>query len=212
MATLFPPEEFAKIKDLLTVYGCGLRTVATKLDILNEDFRNFHPINPIEHIKSRIKSPESIADKLYKKGLELTAENARQNVYDIAGIRVICSFTKDIHSLVEVIRKQADITITDEKDYVKNPKPSGYRSYHIIAEVPVYLTASELKIPVEIQIRTEAMDFWASLEHKVRYKYKEEIPRHLGDELIVCADKIAELDERMYLIHEIINLISNIQQ
>ena len=209
MAMLFPPDEFAKVKDLLTIYGCGLRTIATKLDILNEDFRNFHAINPIEHIKSRIKSPENIAEKLNRRGLDVTEENARRHIYDIAGIRVICSFTKDIHSLVDVIRKQSDIVITDEKDYVKKPKPSGYRSYHIIAEVPVFLTESERKIPVEIQIRTAAMDFWASLEHKVRYKYREEIPKHLGDELIACADKIAELDERMYLIHDIINLINN---
>ena len=206
---LFPPDEFAVIKDMLTVYGCALKTVATKLDILNEDFRNFHAINPIEHIKYRVKSPESIAAKLHKRGFGITAENARRHIYDIAGIRVICSFTKDIHSLVDVIKKQSDILITDEKDYVKNPKPSGYRSYHIIAEVPVYLTESELRIPVEIQIRTAAMDFWASLEHKVRYKYKEEIPKHLSDELIVCADKIAELDDRMYLVHDIVNLINN---
>jgi len=209
MPVLFPPEEFAKIKDILTVYGCGLRIVAAKLDILNEDFRNFYPINPIEHIKSRMKSPESMADKLSKKGLAITADNAREHLFDIAGIRIICSFTKDIHRLVEIIKKQSDIVITDEKDYVNNPKPSGYRSYHIIAEVPVYLTEREENVPVEIQIRTEAMDFWASLEHKVRYKYKEEIPKHLSDELIVCADKIAELDERMFLIHEVINLINN---
>jgi len=209
LAVLFPPDEFAKVKELMTVYGCALKTVATKLDILNEDFRNFYPINPIEHIKSRIKSPESMADKLTKRGFPVTAASAREHLFDIAGIRVICSFTRDIHMLVEVIRKQSDIVILDEKDYVENPKPSGYRSYHIIAEVPVYLTESALRVPVEIQIRTEAMDFWASLEHKVRYKYKEEIPKHLSDELIVCADKIAELDQRMFLIHEIINLISN---
>ena len=208
MTTLFPPDEFAKVKDLLTVYGCGLRTIVTKLDILNEDFKNFHAVNPIEHVKSRIKSPESIANKLHKKGMDVTAENSRRYIYDIAGIRVICSFTKDIHSLVDVIRRQSDIVITDEKDYVKSPKPSGYRSYHIIAEVPVYMTESGLKIPVEIQIRTAAMDFWASLEHKVRYKYEEEIPKHLSDELIVCANKIAELDDRMHLIHEIISLIN----
>jgi putative GTP pyrophosphokinase len=208
MAALFTPDEFAKVKDLLIIYGCGLKTVTNKLDILNEDFRSFHKTNPIEHIKSRLKTPESIAAKLFKKGVDVTVESARNCLYDIAGVRIICSFTKDIPSLVQVIKNQSDIAVIDEKDYVSVPKPSGYRSYHIITEVPVYLTESLIKVPVEVQIRTAAMDFWASLEHKVRYKFNEEIPKHLSDELVLCADKIAELDERMFLIHDILNLIN----
>jgi putative GTP pyrophosphokinase len=126
----------------------------------------------------------------------------------MAGIRIICSYAKDIYSLVDILKSLPDTKILSEKDYISNPKPSGYRSFHIIMEIPVYYSGKTEEIPVEVQIRTAAMDFWATLEHKVRYKYNEHIPQHLSDELSICADKIAELDDRMFLIHDIISLIN----
>jgi len=205
----FSEEEFARLKNLLLIYEWGQKTLLTKLDIMHEDFRNFQENNPIEHIKGRIKSPESIAEKLYKMNVELTADNAKKYLKDVAGIRIICPFAKDIYQLVDLLRSMSDIAIVEEKDYVGNPKPSGYRSYHIIAEVPVFYSGKTEYVTVEVQIRTEAMNFWSTLEHKARYKYQEHIPQHLCDELVICADKIAELDHRMFLIHEIISLINS---
>jgi len=191
------------------IYEWGQKTLLTKLDIMHEDFRNFQENNPIEHIKGRIKSPESIAEKLYKMNVDLTADNAKEYLKDIAGIRIICPFAKDIYHLVDLMRSMSDITIIEEKDYVGSPKPSGYRSYHVIAKVPVFYSGKTEYVTVEVQIRTEAMNFWSTLEHKARYKYQEHIPQHLCDELVICAEKIAELDNRMFLIHEIISLINS---
>ena len=208
MSIRFDVEEFARLKDLLIVYEWGQRTLLTKLNIMYEDFRNFRESNPIENIRGRIKSPESIAQKLHKMNVAITAENARKYLKDIAGIRIICPFAKDIYYLIDLLRSMPDINILDEKDYVGNPKPSGYRSYHVIMEIPVFYSGKTEYVTVEVQIRTEAMNFWSTLEHKARYKYQEHIPQHLCDELVICADKIAELDNRMFLIHEIISLIN----
>jgi putative GTP pyrophosphokinase len=208
MEARFSDEEFTRVKNMLLVYEWGRKAFMTKLDIINEDFKYFHSNNPIEHIKSRIKSPESIAEKLCRLNLDQTADNAREFIKDIAGIRIICAFAKDIYYLADILRNLPDVKILSEKDYVSNPKPSGYRSFHIASEIPVYFSGKTEQVPVEVQIRTEAMDFWATLEHKVRYKYNEHIPPHLGDELCICAEKIAELDNRMFLIHDIISLIN----
>ena len=208
MSVRFSDEEFAQLKNLLLIYEWGQRVLLTKLNIIHEDLGAFHISNPIEHIKGRIKSPESIAQKLHKMNVNLTAANAKKHLKDIAGIRIICPFAKDIYYLANLLRSMPDVNILDEKDYVSNPKPSGYRSYHVIMEVPVFYSGQNELITVELQIRTEAMNFWASLEHKVRYKYNEHIPQHLCDELVTCADKISELDHRMFLIHEIISLIN----
>jgi len=208
MPVRFNDEEFARLKDLLLIYEWGQRTLLTKLNIIHEDLRNSHDSNPIEHIRGRIKSPESIAQKLHKMGVNITADNAKRHLKDIAGIRILCPFAKDIYYLAGLLRAMPDANILDEKDYVSNPKPSGYRSYHIIMEIPVFYSGKTEHISVEVQIRTEAMNFWATLEHKARYKYQEHIPQHLCDELVICADKIAELDDRMFLIHEIISLIN----
>ena len=208
MSVRFSVEEFAKLKNLLIVYEWGQRTLLTKLDIMCEDFKNFQENNPVENIKGRIKSPESIAQKLHKMDVDITAENARAHLKDIAGVRIICSYAKDIYHLIDLLRSMPDVNILDEKDYIGSPKPSGYRSYHVIMEIPVFYSGKTEHITVEVQIRTEAMNFWSTLEHKVRYKYREHIPPHLCDELVVCADKIADLDNRMYLIHEIISLIN----
>ena len=207
MPIKFSEEEFLKLKNLLLIYEWGQRTLRTKLDIIHESLKSSEG-NPIEGIKGRIKSPESIAGKLSKIKVDVTAENARKYLRDIAGIRIICSFSRDIFYLVDQIRAMPDVAILDEKDYVTNPKPSGYRSYHVIIQVPIFYLGRTENVTVEVQIRTEAMNFWSSLEHKAKYKYKEHIPKHLSDELIKCADKIAELDNRMFLVHEIITLIN----
>ncbi|MCL1991300.1 MAG: GTP pyrophosphokinase family protein [Defluviitaleaceae bacterium] len=202
MSIRFSTEEFSKLKELLLIYEWGHRTLLTKLAIVHEDFENFHDDNPIDYIRGRIKAPESIAEKLDRLGFEITAHNAKQHISDIAGVRIICPFTRDIYQLVELMRSMPDIQIRREKDYVMKPKPSGYRSYHLIVEIPVFHSGQTDQVAIEVQIRTEAMNFWATLEHAARYKYEGDIPAHLSDELVVCADKIAELDHRMFLIHE----------
>lgn len=206
MPMLFPSGEFVKLKQQLTIYECALKMVRTRIEILLEDFNNFQAYNPIEHVKIRLKTPESIADKLHRRGFKITAENAREHLTDVAGLRCICSYARDIFYIVEVLKKQPDMKVRIERDYVTKPKPSGYRSYHMILDVPVYFTDKTEWLPVELQIRTQAMDFWASLEHKVRYKYNGKMPRHLCQELSECAEKIDELDKRMYLIQDIIDV------
>jgi len=208
MSVRFSEEEFTRLKNVLFIYEWGQKTLLTKLNIIQEDLKHFHENNPIEHIKGRIKSPESIAQKLRKLDVEITAENVRKHLKDVAGVRIICPFAKDIHYLVGLLRAMPDVNILDEKDYVSNPKPSGYRSYHVIMEIPVFYSGKTEYVAVEVQLRTEAMNFWSTLEHKARYKYQDHIPQHLCDELVICADKIAELDHRMFLIHEIISLIN----
>jgi len=204
----FSVEEFAELKKLLPVYEWGHRILLTKLNIIHEDLRKFQNNSSIEYIRGRIKSPESIAQKLHNTGVDITADNARKFLKDIAGIRIICPFARDIYYLTELLRSMPGGNILEEKDYVSNPKPSGYRSYHVIIETPVFYSGKTEYVPVEIQIRTEAMNFWATLEHNARYKYQEHIPQELCDELVVCADKIAELDHRMFLIHEDISRIN----
>jgi len=208
MSIRFSSEEFIKLKNLLFIYEWGQKTLLTKLSIMQDDFKNFQETSPIEYVKGRIKSPESIAEKLHKLNVEITAENVSKYLKDVAGVRIICSYAKDIHYLVGLLRAMPDVNILDEKDYVSKPKPSGYRSYHVIVEIPVFFSGKTKYVTVEVQLRTEAMNFWSTLEHKVRYKYQDHIPQHLCDELVVCADKIAELDNRMFLIHEIISLIN----
>ena len=208
MAGYFTDEELTKVKDIMLVYEWGQSLLMSKMQVVFESLKHFQNNSPIEHILSRIKSPENIAKKLENLNLEINAENARNVLTDIAGIRIICSYAKDIYYLVDILKSIPDTQVIVEKDYVSNPKKSGYRSFHIIMEIPVFYSGKTEVIPVEIQLRTAAMDFWATLEHKVRYKYKEQIPAHLSDELGICAEKIAELDDRMYLIHEIISLIN----
>jgi len=208
MKARFSETEFALLKDLLHIYEWGQRTLLTKLDIMHDDFRTFQESNPIEYIRGRIKSPESIAEKLHKLNVEITAENVKKHLSDVAGIRIICPFARDIHHLVGLLRSMPDVNIIEEKDYISSPKATGYRSYHVILDVPVFYSGHVEHVTIEVQIRTEAMNFWSTLEHKARYKYQDHIPQHLCDELVVCADKIAELDNRMFLIHEIISLIN----
>jgi len=207
MSDKFTGAELKQLKKMIHIYEIGLFVFLKKINNLNEEL-NSNNNNLIEHIKRRLKSPESIMQKLKKLNHELTADNAIEHLKDIAGIRIICPFSKDIHSLVDMIAAIPEWKIIEREDYISNPKRSGYRSFHLLVEVPVQHSCQAARIPIEVQLRTAAMDFWASIEHKVRYKYKEHIPKHLADELVICADKIAELDNRMFLIHDIVSLIN----
>lgn len=184
------------------IYNAALRQIQTKMEILNDEFQHVHKYNPIEHIKARMKTPESIVKKLRRYGYESTIENMVEYVNDIAGIRIICSFTSDIYRIAEMIREQKDIHVFSTKDYITYPKASGYKSYHMLVTVPVYLSDRIVETKVEIQIRTVAMDFWASLEHKMHYKFEGDAPRHIKEELIECAKLVSDLDARMLSLNE----------
>lgn len=188
--------------EVLLIYRSALKEINTKLEILNDEFQHVHRYNPIEHIKSRIKTSESIVKKLKKKGYESTIENMVEYVDDIAGIRIICSFTSDIYHIAEMLANQNDIKVLEIKDYIKNPKPSGYKSYHMLVTVPIFLSDKKIDAKVEIQIRTVAMDFWASLEHKIHYKFEGNAPLHIQDELVECAHMVSDLDNRMQSLNE----------
>ncbi|MDQ0484832.1 GTP pyrophosphokinase [Guptibacillus hwajinpoensis] len=195
-------ERIEEWKNFLFIYKFALDEINTKLTILNDEFQFVHQHNPIEHVKSRIKSPESIMSKLQRKGLEVTTENVEKYIKDIAGVRVTCSFTTDIYRIYDMIESQDDIEVLSVKDYVENPKPNGYKSLHLIIEIPVYLSKGPEFVKVEIQIRTIAMDFWASLEHKIYYKFEGEIPGNLSTELKEAADIVHYLDSKMIRIME----------
>ncbi len=188
--------------ELTLVYRSALKEINTKFEILNDEFQQVHQYNPIEHIKARLKTPESIVKKLKKYGKESTIENMVAYVNDIAGIRVICSFTSDIYRIAEMLSNQSDIKVIEVKDYISNPKPSGYKSYHMIVTVPIFLSDRIVDTMVEIQIRTVAMDFWASLEHKINYKFEGNVPDYIRDELIACASMVSLLDDRMLSLNE----------
>lgn len=189
-------------KEVVLIYNSALKQISTKLEILNDEFQHVHSYNPIEHIKWRIKTPESIVKKLKKHGYESTINNMICYVNDIAGIRVICSFASDIYQIAEMISNQRDIKVISVKDYIVNPKASGYKSYHMLVSVPVYLSDRIEDTKVEIQIRTVAMDFWASLEHKIHYKFEGNAPEHIREELVECAQMVSELDARMLALNE----------
>lgn len=189
-------------KEVNLIYNAALKQIETKMQILNEEFQHVHQYNPIEHIKSRIKTPESIVKKLRRYGHESTIQNMIQYINDIAGIRIICSFTSDIYRIVEMLRGQKDIKVQAVKDYITYPKATGYRSYHMIVTVPVYLSDRIVDTKVEIQIRTVAMDFWASLEHKMHYKFEGDAPEHIKNELIECSRMVSDLDARMLSLNE----------
>ena len=186
----------------LLLYNAVLKEICTKLEILNSEFKLAHQYNPIEHITSRIKSASSIARKIRIKGLELTVENIVKYINDVAGVRIICSFTSDIYRIADAIAKQNDVKILKVKDYIANPKPNGYTSYHMIVSIPIFLSNDVIDTKVEIQIRTIAMDFWASLEHKIYYKFDGKAPDGIRDELRECANIISFLDKKMLSINE----------
>lgn len=201
---LFPVGEF---REFMMMYQSAAKEVKTKFEILNDDLSVTHNRNPIEMIKSRIKTPESIIDKMRRKDLDINMNSLMYYIEDVAGIRVICSFIDDIYEVANMLISQDDITLVSVKDYIKNPKPNGYRSYHMIVEVPVFFANRRQNMKVEVQLRTIAMDFWASLEHKMKYKKDIEGSEIITRELRECAEQIAALDKKMQDINAgIINL------
>lgn len=197
-------EDVDSWKTVIFLYNAALKEVGTKLEILNDEFQHVHKYNPIEHIKTRIKTPESIVKKLKRNGYETSIENMVKYINDIAGVRLICSFTSDIYRLAEMIGNQSDLKVLTIKDYIKNPKVSGYKSYHMLVSVPIFLSDSVVDTKVEIQIRTIAMDFWASLEHKIYYKFEGNAPDYISMELRECAQMVSELDDKMLSLNEAI--------
>lgn len=201
-------EENKELKQILDIYNSALKVTSTKVEVLYNMYKSLKLPNPISHVETRVKTIDSIYEKLERRNLERNNEVIKENIEDIAGIRIICSFESDVYKIAELLKNQEDVTFMREKDYIKEPKPNGYRSYHMIIKVPVYLIDKVELVKVEVQIRTNAMDFWASLEHKAKYKYDGEVPEHLVKELKICSEKIHELDKRMYLINDIIHLIN----
>ena len=200
MTSEFPEvqlEHAVPFMELMMQYRCALMEVETKLNVLNAEFTMKNNRNPFESIKSRIKSPVSILEKMQRKGFELSAESIEKNLADIAGIRVICSFPDDIYATAKLLTQQDDITVLEVKDYIKNPKENGYRSLHLILEIPIFLSEQKKNMKVEVQFRTIAMDFWASLEHQLRYKKDFDFTDDMAKELQDCADLSAQLDSRM---------------
>lgn len=191
---------------LMNQYQCAIMEVETKLKVLDSEFSMEYDRNPFESIRSRLKSPVSIANKLKKKGLEVTVENIERYLFDIAGVRVICSFEEDIYKLMELLLRQNDVRLVRKKDYIGRPKPNGYRSLHLILEIPIFQAAGPKKMKVEVQFRTIAMDFWASLDHKLRYKKNISNSEEIAEELRECAEKIAMLDHRMQEIRHRIDM------
>ena len=203
--TDLPPEWQETIEEFLTMrfrYQSAMREVRTKLEILDDEFSMRHSRNPIHHMESRIKTPNSILQKLRRKGLAPTPQSAMDNLHDIAGIRVVCAYLNDTYAIAELLGKQDDLRILRVRDYIKCPKPNGYRSLHLIVEVPVFLSSGKELLPVEVQIRTIAMDFWASLEHQLRYKEVTNVPETLNQQLCDAAERIAALDSEMQHIHD----------
>lgn len=182
---------------LMAYYRCAMMEVETKLQVLNEEFSLRYDRNPINSIKSRLKKPVSIKAKMDKRGLPMTVEAIETHLNDVAGVRVVCSFPKDVYILAEALLSQDDITLIEKKDYIQSPKPNGYRSLHLIVAVPIFLAKEKRIMRVEIQLRTIAMDFWASLEHQLRYKKDVHFTDEMADELLYCAHLSEELDSRM---------------
>ncbi len=191
-------------KTVMLIYNSALKEVGTKLEILNDEFLHVHQYNPIEYIKSRIKSPESIVKKLKRNGHESTISNMTEYVNDIAGIRIVCSFASDIYRMAEMIGRQNDLTVVHVKDYIKHPKKSGYKSYHMLVTIPIFFSDRVVDAKVEIQIRTIAMDFWASLEHKIYYKFEGNAPDYISRDLRECSGLVAMLDAKMMSLNEAI--------
>lgn len=189
-------------KELMTYYRCAMMEMETKFNVLDEELSLLYDRNPIESIRSRLKTPESIIEKLVRKGVPLTVDSIEKNLRDIAGIRVICSFPSDIYTLADSLTRQDDVTLVERKDYIAHPKENGYRSLHLIVGIPIFLHNQKKQMMVEVQFRTISMDCWASLEHKIRYKKDIPDPTEIDRELLACAEMSAALDERMEKIHK----------
>ena len=211
--TLTPSEFQRMVDDFFSVqcrYQAAIREIQTKLENLDDEFQMKHRRNPIHHMQSRMKSIRSMMEKLERKHLQQSISSAVDNLTDIAGIRVICSYLQDVYTVADLLTSQDDVHVVKVRDYIKSPKSNGYRSLHLVVEVPVYLSEGRLAVPVEAQIRTIAMDFWATLEHSLRYKAQDEVPQSISDELQQTAADIAALDERMQGIHDEVELLSSL--
>ena len=191
-----------QFQQVMMMYTCAIREVKTKLEVLNDELSVRNQRNPIEMIKSRVKKPMSIVEKLQRRGLPISLESMVDHLDDVAGIRVICSFVDDIYEVADMLVRQDDITVVAIKDYIKNPKPNGYRSYHMIVEIPVFFSDCKKPMRVEVQIRTIAMDFWASLGHQLKYKKEVVNEKEISEELRQCAEVIAQTDQKMYEIRQ----------
>jgi putative GTP pyrophosphokinase len=191
-------------KELMSYYRCAMMEVETKFNVLNEELSIQYDRNPIESIWTRLKSPDSIREKMIRRGFHLTVDSIEENLQDIAGVRVICSFPSDIYVLADALLKQDDITLVKKKDYISNPKPNGYRSLHLIVEIPIFLHDHKKQMKVEVQFRTISMDWWASLEHKIRYKKTLPSSDFIEQELIECAEMGAAMDARMERLQKIV--------
>ncbi len=189
---------------VMLLYNSALKEMGTKVEILNDEFQHVHQYNPIEYVKTRIKSPESIVKKLKRYGHDSSIANMIEYCNDIAGVRIVCSFTSDIYRMAEMIGRQNDITVISIKDYIKNPKESGYKSYHMLVTLPIFLSDRMVNTKVEIQIRTIAMDFWASLEHKIYYKFEGNAPKYISQDLRECSEIVSMLDAKMLSLNEAI--------
>ncbi|MGW1739962.1 GTP pyrophosphokinase [Nocardia sp. NPDC001965] len=187
--------------DFMLGYKFAIDEITTKINILREDFNSTHEYNPIEHVGSRLKSPESVMEKIQRKNYPMTPASIRDNILDIAGVRIVCSFISDITAIRDMLAGQEDITVLEERDYITHRKPNGYQSLHLIVSIPVFRSHRTEHMPVEIQIRTIAMDFWASLEHKIYYKYRGAVPPNLRSDLARAAEVATQLDEKMEALH-----------
>lgn len=201
-----------EITRFMLAYKFALDEISTKLRILEQEFQLIHEYNPIEHINTRLKTPESIINKAQRKNIVLSLPSIKENMQDIAGVRINCSFNSDIYKLSEMIQNQQDIEVVECKDYIKNPKPNGYRSLHLILKIPVFMSDRVEHVFIEVQIRTIAMDFWASLEHKIFYKYNKEVPEHMITELKEAAESANELDQKMENLHKEIRKIKQMNE
>ena len=206
------PEEFQRLVDeFFTVqcrYQAAIREIQTKLENLDEEFQMKHKRNPIHHMQSRMKSIQSMMEKLGRRNAQRSISSAVENLTDIAGIRVICSYLQDVYTVANLLTSQDDIHVLRVRDYIKHPKENGYRSLHLVVEIPVFLSEGRVMVPVEIQIRTIAMDFWASLEHSLKYKAPGNVPEDISQELIQTASDISALDQRMQTIHDKVEAIA----
>ncbi len=198
-----------KFRSQMMIYECAIKEITTKLEVLNLELSIRKARNPIATIQSRIKKPDSIVSKMIKEQIPLSIENIEKHLYDVAGVRLICSYIDDIYKVYDMLQAQDDIEILDVRDYIENPKPSGYRSLHIIVQIPVFLSTGKVLAKVEVQIRTIAMDFWASLEHGIRYKKDLENIASLAEDLQKCAETIAETDLKMMQIRHGIELLED---
>lgn len=194
-----------EVSELMLKYNFALQLLETQFNILIKEFEFKNKYNPVEHMKSRLKTEKSIIDKLNKKGYEVTTKNMISHVHDIIGIRIVCSFLEDVYDIVDIIKSSKQFKIKEEKDYIKNPKSTGYMSYHLIVLVSIYLNETVEHVEAEIQIRTSAMDFWASIDHKVQYKFPSEIPEEVKKEMYNCSLDIRKLDEKMQQLNEFVN-------